>query len=340
MALIHMDGFSTYGTTGNISSALSRRYSVFSPGTGVTCRAGRSAGKFAFSIDGADSKVGVTRMSITGTNSFPNVTGETRIYGFWFWSNITANHNYFQFPGDSVSAMAIRFGGGEANVVSFQFNTETSVTANANWGSYFYFANSTWHHIECVVTKTGTSDATFTLFLNGTQVTTFSGIIPSTISVPVLFKKFNGTQATYTAFSEFYILSGVTAPNARIGPTASVTTLRPTAAVGADVWTPTGAATNALAVSDNPIASKFMTAPGTGSAQVFDFDDMGADVSDVSAAQIVTSQKGTTGAAFNHRINDVNTAQANLITSYVTSVTTISGLSKAGINSLTAGVSS
>lgn len=341
-----MDGFDRYRTSGNVATALSKKYSVSNQGSGITVASGRYGG-YGLSM-GRDSKCGESRIVIPALNSFP---GTSQVIGFNFYSVsggllqfTTPTANYY-----GVNAMGIAFGNGQVILgVTVQTNfINALVTASV--------ANNAWHHVELKATSTATYNNNGTvghtcncqLYVNGSLVGSASAPWNTAIAN---YGGINSTgigsylQSATVIIDDFYVIDDVAArsePVDRIGSTARVTTLFPSAAKnGTDVWTPTNAVNAFTAVKQVPIGTAYITAPSSNSVQEFEFDDLPTSVTDVKGLQLNTMASGDTIATYKHMVNNTAVLTTTLTTTSTLRTTPLTVVDKTAVNAIQAGVSS
>lgn len=342
MSIRWMDGFDRYATSGSAATALSKKYSVGSAGSGITVASGRYNG-YGLTFHG-DSKGG---QSFLRTSIF-TFTGSKAILGCNFYSGTGTIR--LTFPQNGFFNLQYEYINLTSSTIEWRSTDyDNGVGPKASIG----IASNAWYQVEFVFTETSRDSnevrGTGQLYVNGVLVTNIGnptgGWRLSFPQGPInLGFQGQGILNGTSRIDDFYFLDDIAArgePVDRIGSTARISTLYPSAAKnGTDVWTPTNAASATLAVKQVPIGAAYISAPGINSVQEFEFDNLPISFTDVKGLQLNTMASGDTGASFKHMVNNTVVLSTTLITTPTLRITPLTVIDTTAVNAIQAGVSS
>ena len=277
MALLWMDGFDTYNTTGDISTSLARSYTVSNSNSiaAVTGRYARTGVQFS------PAKNGYSRLfkSITPT------VGATHLFVGFNIKIIPGNMNTY-INSDWGQATGVWI---DSSTLKCGPNTVTGLNYN------------TWYHIEIRIPLTATSGSNkYELYLDGATVFSSSSLNFSFSSGLYFGAQFQWNYTSpYSVFDDFYVLDNTgSTNNARLSTLSYVPrieTLFPTSTTASD-FTLTGAATAHEALDNVPVnTGQYISSTTAGHKARFGVGDL-TNINNIKAVQFNSLASNTTNA--------------------------------------------
>lgn len=307
MALLWMDGFDTYNTTGDISTSLARSYTVSNSNSiaAVTGRYARTGVQFT------PGKDGYSRLfkSITPT------AGATHLFVGFNIKIISGNmHTYINSDWGIQTAVWIY-----VNILYCGNNSIATLSYN------------TWYHIEIRIPLTATSGSNkYELYLDGALVFSSSSLNFSFSSGLYFGAQFQwNNQGPYSVFDDLYILDNTgSTNNARLSTLSYVPrieTLFPTSTTASD-FTLTGAATAHEALDNVPVnTGQYISSTTTNHKARFGVGDL-TNINSIKAVQFNGLASNTTNANNDWKflMNDTEVGTTSTVTDVLTNSTPIS----------------
>lgn len=297
MSLIWMDGWDTYGGTGDIAP-----YVIDEGTVNILTSGGRFAAGGALECVNFNGRLRVPNLPPISTRFFfgAHLLQEGSGGGFFTQVVEIGDSNAVGFDGDFNVGDAVSSGGIVAIINDGDNNSTSVVDANGNvWDiSSSWPAGGSWFYLE-IAADVNAASSNIVVRIDGAEILNVTGATDNSGDATTVILG-SGNHPDTSTWDDTILMDDQGTQNNGFLGSRRIVTLRPNAAGDSADWTPTGSATNYENVDDapGPNGDTDYNASGTsGDLDLFEHEDTSLTVSEINAVQVQVKGKNQSGAA-------------------------------------------